>query len=1491
MTNNPHFAGLDAFAVAHPIAAITLAGKKDFSGEGFGATLLQRLSGIIDDGTTGDDLADLLEAFRDVLETQLKGEFIVRLAKDARAHTESRLREGKPRALLGTTPIINLTTIAQALRRTGVEATALCFNTYHITKEFDINLSVQNQWVNENRPDLWGEFRLAVFVWAYINFDVFFYYNDCGIMRPGGYGHPNFGINVEEMQCLVAAGKRLYTLTYGADNRVRQKTLDSGKYNFCMHCPEPGRHCICDDEAGARVLDTIDQYATAMLASGLSVDYIPNSYELHYLVIDTDSVAAEPVDEDEGPLRILHAPNHPFFKGSVYLEDAVKALRKEGVAIELELISGKSNAEVLEAMRRSHVVADQFIGGAYGQTAIEAMARGRPTLCYIRHPERVADPESLPVINVNPETLVAALRDLAAMPRSELADIGRRSRRYIEEHHSIGALSARLCQLLSATADWPATVHLSAPAGYTPALPDPGNRNARETYLAARRDVRRHLEALLSEMFENMEGGPVPSSGGEEYKPVTVLDGVMDVYRGLGRIDRYQRDLTDEIRQHVTAIMNFVDSRVGDVARSAEMSLSRLDEFGGQLDVNRGGALGQALLGGVIDAVHAASTATRPELVEVVKALLSAAAQERDTAGEALQGVVVDAVHAASAAARPALVSAVEAMFAAAEEERRAARETLRGSVVDAVYGAGAVIKGDIVNAVDTAGGVAQARVAASVSELLAEAERARSTEAEALRSNVVDAVHAASQAVHASQAAALERQLAALEREAAILRDELAAARRGAEAAHANLLALESARAAVTAERDQWQAQAGQADAERRALAELFERQAASLRAERDEAAERARASAARIAAVESSVSWRLTAPVRWLSGRLPVLGRLIRGVWRGARAIVRKAMSLIARPFRRVLDPLLAWLWPVRRRHPHSPARKTLYPVNAVTTEEWLAEFERLNGRKLKVLHIGNIANNAYNNAKIQRQRNIDADVLCNDYYHIMACPEWEDGVFTRTVANEYFPDWWRAGLKGFRRPRWFVQGPLDACIRYLVAHTAEARSSKFLWRWLTFERWMLCHPSLLARVIRRLTLNATNRVIQYDAGPANGIVWSYFGAKMVEWAEPNAGKWPRLAPKVRASGRRLARFGRTADPMKAMVRHLYRTQNRREAARERLSVLLGGRENIPSVDWHFNWWYHPYMPLLFGRYDVVQAYATYTAMPFIIGADYVAYEHGTIRSIPFQDTDEGKLCMATYRAAGSVFVTNTDNLESANRMGLDPDRVSALPHAFDSDKLVRFQRRTRINPPKGTTVFFTPARQHWVDGDPGWAKGNDRIIRALRMLKDQGLSCRLDAIEWGVDVGASRALAAELQVEDMVNWLPKLKKRDLWRRYLTSHAVLDQFVAPAFGGVTFEALMLGRRVITAVDEAEMTRFFGEAPPLYNCRTAEEIAEAMARVIADPGDDAGDGQRNQDWMQARHSADAIVRIQVERYRRHGGEARAVAGVAESVTEASGPA
>ena len=77
-----------------------------------------------------------------------------------------------------------------------------------------------------------------------------------------------------------------------------------------------------------------------------------------------------------------------------------------------------------------------------------------------------------------------------------------------------------------------------------------------------------------------------------------------------------------------------------------------------------------------------------------------------------------------------------------------------------------------------------------------------------------------------------------------------------------------------------------------------------------------------------------------------------------------------------------------------------------------------------------------------------------------------------------------------------------------------------------------------------------------------------------------------------------------------------------------------------------------------------------------------------------------------------------------------------------------------------------------------------------------------------------------------------------------YCSCHAVVDQFVAPALGGVGFETMALGLRLITAINQEQTTLFFGEAPPRLNAISVRECAARMREVIEDPFDTKGCGE-----------------------------------------------
>ena len=125
------------------------------------------------------------------------------------------------------------------------------------------------------------------------------------------------------------------------------------------------------------------------------------------------------------------------------------------------------------------------------------------------------------------------------------------------------------------------------------------------------------------------------------------------------------------------------------------------------------------------------------------------------------------------------------------------------------------------------------------------------------------------------------------------------------------------------------------------------------------------------------------------------------------------------------------------------HNVEDKGLLVSLSRENRHWFDDFCNRQGRAPRVLHIGNIANNAYNNAKLLNDAGLDCDVICYDYYHAMSCPEWEDADFIGEINDDFRPDWTKVDLRGFVRPDWFVQGTMSTCIKYLLARRTKGKA----------------------------------------------------------------------------------------------------------------------------------------------------------------------------------------------------------------------------------------------------------------------------------------------------------------------------------------------------------------------------------------------------------------------------------------------------------------
>ncbi len=169
--------------------------------------------------------------------------------------------------------------------------------------------------------------------------------------------------------------------------------------------------------------------------------WLPNPIDIHQY---------RPVYPDPSPemIRILHAPSNRDLKGTFHIEEAIERLQSRGYPVELVLLENVSHDVVISELARADIVVDQLILGWYGVFSIEAMATGKPVLCYIK-PEMLDRYPSLPVISTNATNLCDDLERLIGDGQLRV-ELGKRGREYIESVHDSQKIGKILLELYSA---------------------------------------------------------------------------------------------------------------------------------------------------------------------------------------------------------------------------------------------------------------------------------------------------------------------------------------------------------------------------------------------------------------------------------------------------------------------------------------------------------------------------------------------------------------------------------------------------------------------------------------------------------------------------------------------------------------------------------------------------------------------------------------------------------------------------------------------------------------------------------------------------------------------------------------------------------------------------------------------------------------------------------------------------------------------------------
>jgi len=272
------------------------------------------------------------------------------------------------------------------------------------------------------------------FTYAVHHYDVFHFNGGRSLID-----HKYWHIHHWDLPLLKALGKKIFMTYQGCD--ARQKDITKSRYTHaaCHECTQ--RACGPQfDHWRRKRINIVEHYADHIFV--LNPDllaFVVKATWLPYAGLDLKNIPQRTVSTatDLQPLHILHAPTNQSIKGTHYVVQAVTLLQKQGVPVELHLISGQTHDKVLAKIPTADLVIDQLLIGFYGSFAIEAMAHEIPVMCYLREQDLLQCKISyagIPIISVTPEQLADKIL-YYSRNKPLLADIGKQSRHYVEKIH------------------------------------------------------------------------------------------------------------------------------------------------------------------------------------------------------------------------------------------------------------------------------------------------------------------------------------------------------------------------------------------------------------------------------------------------------------------------------------------------------------------------------------------------------------------------------------------------------------------------------------------------------------------------------------------------------------------------------------------------------------------------------------------------------------------------------------------------------------------------------------------------------------------------------------------------------------------------------------------------------------------------------------------------------------------------------------------------
>jgi len=336
--------------------------------------------------------------------------------------------------------------LARAERLIGLESRSVAFTQNYIAYRSDEVLWQEGAPLWQQQLRCWNLLKRA-----YREFDVVHYNAGSSILpwsfsgRWASRGSPKWMIytvyaNVCRMVERSLLHNKVVAVTFQGDD-ARQGDYCRQHFDISIaHETGSSYYTPASDERTRQRIAWFDEYADLIYAVNPDLLWVlPERARFvpyaHLDITDWVPVAKTPSDT---PI-VIHAPSHRGAKGTAHILEAVDRLKAEGVAFEFVLVEKLSNTEARKLYERADLVVDQLLAGWYGGFAVEAMALGKPVICYLRDSDFGFLPEAmrseLPLINAQPANIFDVMREWLTSRRGELQARGRACRQYVERWH------------------------------------------------------------------------------------------------------------------------------------------------------------------------------------------------------------------------------------------------------------------------------------------------------------------------------------------------------------------------------------------------------------------------------------------------------------------------------------------------------------------------------------------------------------------------------------------------------------------------------------------------------------------------------------------------------------------------------------------------------------------------------------------------------------------------------------------------------------------------------------------------------------------------------------------------------------------------------------------------------------------------------------------------------------------------------------------------